>query len=208
MAGQEKGDTPVSGKAFDEIAYFHHALGVQPVHGFIQENQLRVIHQCSGDAQSLLQAQRVCSHQILCPFLQPHHPYHIINFAFGNAAMQIGGLRYVLITGKIGIEPWCLHHRPNLRNRLLEVIPYAMPADRNRPRSGRTKPRITRTVVVLPTPLGLRKPNTSPGATSMVTSFRIGLSPNDLYRFFTSSIPLANREHPETHPVWRYSLLV
>ncbi len=76
----------------------------------------------------------------------------------------------MLAAGAAGVEAGRLEHRADRPARVRQVD-VAAPADRARsPAVGRTRPSSIRRVVVLPAPLGPRKPVTSPAATSKLRS--------------------------------------
>ena len=101
-----------------------HATGVEPVHGLVKDQQLRIAEQARGDPESLAHAHRVLGHAVVSA---GGHPY---SFEGRSDPLARGGFSSggqdlkVLSPGEMGVESWLIDDGAHARERDVTVSRY------------------------------------------------------------------------------------
>ena len=170
---------PSSASAAQQFAHPADALGVQSVDRLVEQQDVGVAEQRGRDAEPLVHAQREAAHPLVGDGLQADQLDHLVHpraraarcSAPGRAG---GGRRCGPGAGRRGSISAPTRRIGWASSR------YGRPSTVAVPEVGRVRPRMQRIVVVLPEPLGPRKPVTRPGSTVTVRSSTATRAP---YRF-------------------------
>ena len=152
------------------------ALGVEAVRRFVEDEQARVPEECGRQAEPLAHAHRIGPHRPPADVGQPDPLQHVVDAPAlrvrADTVLACGiEEREVPPAGQVRVEARALDERarrPTARPR--RDWGWAARGLSTVPAVGNTKPSSIRMVVLLPAPLGPRKPNRSPSWTSSPSS--------------------------------------
>ena len=157
--------------------------GSRPFAGSSSTSSSRDAEQRARDAQALPHSERVAADLPPCGAAQLHLREYLVHARELNAAGE-GEHPQVVSPRPRRVEAVGLEHRADLPQRLGQV-PVRLTRDLASPAVGRTSPSTARNVVVLPAPLGPRKPVIRPAgiakdrsSTAVVEPYRFVSAPN------------------------------
>ena len=171
----------LAGEVLQEVANPPDAFGVEPVAGFIQDDRGWVADQCPGEAEALLHAERVAAQLLVGGVGHADEIEHLIDATARDAVRGCHPAQVVAAAARRVDEPGIEEQADLVERRSHSGVGLACVV----PRSNRSRPTMQRIVVLLPAPLGPRKPVTLPGATSKPRSWRATEVPKHFVRFST-----------------------
>ena len=118
VAGQQD-RTTLSGQLAQERAQPADALRVQPVGGLVQDEDLRVAHQCRSQAQTLVHAQREAPGTAVRRVTQLDELEHLLDA--GTRHSRLGGDDAQVVAGRTAWVCSGLEHRPDMPQRVDDV---------------------------------------------------------------------------------------
>lgn len=160
VAGEEDGD-PLRLEALDEVQELPGGLGVQAQGGLVQDGHLGPFEEDLGEAQALAHPPAEGGDLPVPDLPEPHALQDLLNPGLRllvGKAQEPRGVAQVLPGGKLPVEPHLVGQvaHPGLD---LEGLPHGVkPQDPGLPEVGSVSPRSMRMVVVLPEPLGPKRP--------------------------------------------------
>ena len=162
VAGDEHG-APLVGEVAQQFAHPPDALGIQPVDRLVEQQHVRVAEQRRRDAEPLPHAEREAAHPLVRDGLEADEVDHLVDPGDRQPVglrerPQVGGARCAPGAGLRGSMSAPTRRMGCRSDR------YGRPSTVAVPEVGRVRPRTQRIVVVLPDPLGPRKPVTRPGS--------------------------------------------
>jgi len=169
VAGDEHGQVLV-GQPADQAAQPVDALRVEAVGRLVQDQDVGVAQQGGGQAEALAHPEREAPDPPAGGRGQPRLLQDLVDPRRGQPGR--GGQDPQVVASRAArMEPALLQHGPD---------PPGRPSMVAAPEVGATRPSSIRRVVVLPAPLGPRKPVTVPGSTSKSRRSTANTSPNRL----------------------------
>jgi hypothetical protein len=172
MAREHDGHAPVAGEAHDHVHDPDGGIRVQPQGRLVQKRHLGLLDQQLGDAQPLAHAARKGRDLFAVLLGQPHGLERGVDARLGRPAgeaVQLGHEPQHLPRVQVGVEAHVLLQvaDPGLDP---DGVAGGVEAHDPDPARGRLRqPQSMSRVVVLPAPLGPRKPKISPAPTVMVS---------------------------------------
>ena len=162
VAGDEHG-APLVGQRAQQFPHPADALGVQAVDRLVEQQDVGVAEQRGRDAEPLAPCRarsRAPGRRRRTPGRPARSPRPPARRAAGCSARGRAGARY---GGPAGMPGARVDQRAHPAHRAAVSSRYGRPSTVAVPAVGRVRPRTQRIVVVLPEPLGPRKPVTRPG---------------------------------------------
>ena len=159
----------------DQVAELEDAGRVEPVDRLVEDQQLGVAEQAAGDAEALAHAERVGADLVVGAAAEADALERGVDAPVGALVARRGVHVQVLAAGEVAVEARLLDDRADARQRLRAVV--RVPSRRIVPLVGFASPSSSRISVVLPAPLGPRKPNAQPRGTSRSMCSRAARSP-------------------------------
>ena len=148
-----------------EVAQPPDALGVQAVGGLVEDEDLGVAEQRRGEREPLAHAHASSLPTRRVAACSSSTSASTSSTREAGSAGQRGERPQVVAPRAAGVEARDLQRRADGARRVVEP-PVGAAEDLRLPAVGRASPRTIRSVVVLPAPLGPRKPVIAPGRTS------------------------------------------
>ena len=171
LAHQVAGDQhrpSLVGEVAQQLPHPADALRVQAVHRLVEQQDVGVAEQRGGDAEPLPHAQGEPAHPVVGHRLEADHLDDVVHAAPGQG-VALRQREQVRVGGAPGMARAGVDEGADPAHRLGQ-LPVGAAEHVAVPAVGRVSPRTQRIVVVLPEPLGPRKPVTRPGSTVTVRS--------------------------------------
>ena len=181
-----------------EVAQPADPLRIESVGRLVEDQDLGLAEEGGGEGKALAHPERVVARAPRRRLVECHGLQGLVRARLGIPAARATGPQ-VVPGAAAGVEARALEHGAD-RPRRVGQLPVRAAVERSRvPLDGSARPRIMRRVVVLPAPLGPRKPVTFPGWTSKLTSSTAVTEPK---RFVSerTSIGAMPRSYPAGRP--------
>jgi hypothetical protein len=183
MARDENGAALVSEPA-KQPAQPADALRVQPVRRFVQHDRPRVSEQRGGQAEALPHPHRVAADLAPCGITQPDQLEHLVGSRHRQAGHRAEDAQVVARRASwVADSSAASTTSVGLCSRW-----YGRPPMVACPAVGWTRPSTMRSVVVLPAPLGPRKPVTEPGSTVKLSRSTARILPRNTFVKLSTTI--------------------
>ena len=149
---------PVEARWRSVVAHGHDAGRIQPVGGLVEQEQPRVAQQRRRDPESLLHPEGVALDLVARPFAEADELEQLLDPTARGGRAGGGEGAQVLAARQVRVEGRRFDQRTDLEQAVPVAPPNGPPSTSIVPASGAISPVSSRIVVVLPAPLGPRKP--------------------------------------------------
>src|SRR5215216_2340872 len=194
MGREEHRGALANAQFVDVVPDVHASLGIEPDRRLVEEQDPRRVEQTPSDLEAALHATGVEAGLLTRPVGEPDHLEQRVHAPLDLRTVQPvqdGVEAQVLLTCEVVVQGHFLKDEPDVRTDLVTGAQDVVTGDPGEPVGGVQQRAQTEIVVVLPAPLGPRKPNSSPGSTENEMPSTAVKSPKRLTRPSTSTAPFA-----------------
>ena len=143
-------------QAFDHRPHLVHTCRIEPVHRFVQDQQLGIPEQARCDPEALAHAHRVGGDLVIGPIRQADPRQRRCDPVLRLPSTCCSEKTEILTPGEMTVEPGFVHDRADPRQCIAAFSRHRTPLSDIVPLSALVRPRRVRINVVLPAPFGPR----------------------------------------------------